>query len=384
MRMLSKLAAHAEQGTPQARTLADSALRDQVRGLLTGWDLADPNPEAYGQALQRLSQAGPGLAAPAQQMHAPEPDRVVKISLEADAVGPNVWRACATMVDTGRLAELVGLLEEASPDIKATQELWERAVSTDSLRWLLVHEPVDFATVDRLLPRLGERAADPLLDTLAEAEVRATRRAVLDRLKGLGPALGPNITGRLGDERWYVKRNLLTLLDELPKLPAGFSALQWLSHEDARVRLEAFKLGLKAPEERDRAIIQALADPEPRLTRMALIAARQGIPARAVPRVIALANNRQIPWELRLQAIRVLGGSRSPHAVEVLLAMTDGGRTLLRRPKLPPKSPELLAALSALATGWGVEPRATAVLARAALSSDPEIRAATDPTSRTA
>jgi hypothetical protein len=39
----------------------------------------------------------------------------------------------------------------------------------------------------------------------------------------------------------------------------------------------------------------------------------------------------------------------------------------------------LLVALTALATGWGREPRATAVLARAAMSADPEIRAATDP-----
>ncbi|MGH7538619.1 MAG: hypothetical protein ACREMF_08300 [Gemmatimonadales bacterium] len=379
MRMLSKLAAHAEQGSPQARPLADHALRDQVRALLSGWELNDPNPEAYGHALQRLSQAAPMFAAPTEQLYAPEPDRLVKMSLEVDVVGPNVWAACAAMVDQGRLAELVGLLEEAPPETNAAQQLWVRAVSTDTLRWLLANEPVDFATVDRLLPRLGERAADPLLDALAEAEVRATRRAVLARLIRLGPVLGPNITERLADERWYVKRNLLGLLDEMPELPVGFSALQWLAHPDARVRIEAFKIGLKSPEERDRVIIQALGDPEGRLVRLALIAAMREVPAGAVPRVIALVHNRQVPLDLRLQAIRVLGASRSPSAVDVLVGLTDGGRTLLGRHRLLPKSRELLAALAALAAGWGRDPRATAVLARAAMSADPDVRAATDP-----
>ena len=63
----------------------------------------------------------------------------------------------------------------------------------------------------------------------------------------------------------------------------------------------------------------------------------------------------------------------------MLIALTDGGRTLFGRHRLLPKSPEFLSALSALAAGWGREPRAIAVLARAALSVDRDIRAATDP-----
>jgi hypothetical protein len=55
MRMLSKLAANAERGAPAARPLADAALRDQVRAILSGWKLDDPTPEAYGMALQRMS-----------------------------------------------------------------------------------------------------------------------------------------------------------------------------------------------------------------------------------------------------------------------------------------------------------------------------------------
>ena len=55
VRMLSKLAAHAELGSEQARPAADSALREQVGQLLNGWQLADPNPDDYGKLLQHLA-----------------------------------------------------------------------------------------------------------------------------------------------------------------------------------------------------------------------------------------------------------------------------------------------------------------------------------------
>ena len=59
IRMLSKLAAHAEFGHEQARPFADDALRDQVSSLLADWNLADPNPDAYGRMLQHLATAAP-------------------------------------------------------------------------------------------------------------------------------------------------------------------------------------------------------------------------------------------------------------------------------------------------------------------------------------
>jgi hypothetical protein len=379
MRMLSKLAAQAEQGKPEARPLADRALREQVRGLLTGWSLADPNPEAYGMALQRMSQSSARFVESATGMHAPEPKRILEMSLEVDAVGPGVYRACGAMVDQGRLGELVDLLEAAPAGTTTAEELWGRAVSPDTLHWLLADEPVDFATVDRVLPRLGVLAADPLLDALASAEERATRRALLERLKQLGPILGPSITARLDDERWYVLRNLLTLLEELPQLPLGFTVVPWVTHPDPRVRLEAVKIGVQSPAERDRVLTQAFADADHRVVRLALIAALQAVPPAAVPNIIALAGDRQGPSDIRLQAIRLLGMVRVTDAFEELVTLVDGGRTLLGKRKLLPRSRDLIAAVAALATGWRNEPRALELLALAAVSDDADVRAATDP-----
>jgi hypothetical protein len=379
MRMLSKMAAHAEQGKPQARSLADRALREQVRGLLAGWTLADPNPEAYGMALQRMSQTSGRFVESTGGVHPTEPERLVQMSLEVDVVGPSVYRACGAMVDQGRLSQLIDLLEAAPEGTTSAEELWGKAVSPETLQWLLASEPVDFATVDRVLPRLGVLAADPLLDALASAEGRATRRGLLDRVKRLGPVLGPSIMARLTDDRWYVQRNLLTMLEELPQLPSGFAVLPWVSHADPRVRLEAFKIGVKAPEERDRVITQALSDREYRIVRVALIAALQGVPPSALPPIIALVTNRQGPPDVRLQAIRLLGIARAPEAFDELVKLVDGGRRLLGRRKLLPRSRELVAAITALATGWRSEPRALELLALAALSNDADVRAATDP-----
>jgi hypothetical protein len=56
VRMLSKLAAHAEQPTGSVlQTRSDAELRDQVRRLISSWELADPNPDDYTAALDSIS-----------------------------------------------------------------------------------------------------------------------------------------------------------------------------------------------------------------------------------------------------------------------------------------------------------------------------------------
>jgi ABC-type transport system involved in cytochrome c biogenesis permease component len=65
--------------------------------------------------------------------------------------------------------------------------------------------------------------------------------------------------------------------------------------------------------------------------------------------------------------------------LEALLELTDGGRSLLGRIRLPLKTPVLIAAVRALADAWAFDPRAAAVLAAAAESPDPEVRAAVLP-----
>src|SRR5206468_947141 len=82
-----KLAKHAEQGTAEVRPQADEALREQVRGLLRGWTLEDPNPEAYGTALHRMAAAAPVTGARSVWQQTAEPLRIVQTALETGVLG---------------------------------------------------------------------------------------------------------------------------------------------------------------------------------------------------------------------------------------------------------------------------------------------------------
>ncbi len=378
VRMLSKLAAHAETGVPDVRPQADAALREQVQQLLRGWTLRDPNPGAYGAALERMARAAPRSPGLEESGHPTEPDRIVAMALEVETVGPRVLDAVDRLLAEGRVGQLLDALAELPCPNGAAPAVWERIATVDAVRRLVAREPVDFKSLDRLVARVGMPAADPLLDALA-AETRGLRRGLLAQLAKMGAEIAPVVIARLDDERWYVIRNLLALLDDLPALPVGFSPARYAAHADARVRWQAVKLQLKLPAERDGALLVALRNADPRGVRLALTMARERCPDAVVPLLVERANDHGLTTDLRVLAIRALGATRAPAVLATLLDLTRGGRTFFRKRKLPPKSPELLVALAALATGWSHEPRARAALARAAASDDREIRAATDP-----
>src|SRR5213592_4410952 len=377
LRMLSKLAAHAEAGTAEVRPHADAALREQIQQLLEDWTLADPNPEAYGAALHGMSRAAPLFAPRAERADVAEPDRIVAMALEVDTVGPGVLAAADRVVEEGRLGQLLDALAQVGEAPAAAPEVWARLATPDVVRRLAGHEPVDFKTLERLVPRVGLPAAAPLLDALATAEARSTRRGLLAQLAKIGPELAPIVIARLDDPRWYVTRNLLALLEDLAPLPAGFSASSYLGHTDTRVRWQAVKLQVTLPAQRDAALANGLQDPDPRTLRLALglAVALQRCPDDAVEALVDRTTDGTSPVDVRSLAIRALGYARPPAALEALLRLASGGRSLFGREKLRAKSPEVLAALMALATGWGRHPRARAVLERAAAANDHEIRA---------
>ena len=381
VRLLSKLAQHAEHGTVELRPQADEALREQVRALLEGWTLEDPNPDGYGRALHRMTAATPPTILPRSgAIQDAEPIRIVQTAVETGVLGFAAWRAVERLVSEKHVGQLVEMLDESpqasQPAVRADiAPLWTRVTAPDVLGQLAQSEPPDFATIDRVLPRLSARAFEPLLDVLAASESRTTRRGLLDRLTRAPQELGAFISGRLaGDVPWYVARNLLLILDGLPGLPEGFSTAAFITHPDARVRREALKLALKIPAERELALLGALSDPDPRMVRVGLTAALEQCPSTAVQFVTRLAHDQSIASELRVLAIKVLGRATHPSALDALFQLVDGGNTWLGRRKLAPRSLELLAALMALAAGWRNDRKVAALLALAAASGDPDVR----------
>ncbi|MDQ6829333.1 MAG: hypothetical protein M3081_10750 [Gemmatimonadota bacterium] len=376
LRLLAKLALQAEEGGAALRAGANQALREQVQQLVERWDADLLNPDSYQKALDRMSRLKL-LAMMREREHPVEARRLVGLALEADMLGAPVWRAIAEMLRTGEISVLLDLLDRAPEGCQAAVEVWGRVATAENVRRMLKEEQVDLVLLDRLAARMGGVIIEPLLDALETAEARATRRKLLDLLSGFGDPVGPFIVQRLDmDAPWFVLRNLLTLLYRLPEMPGSFAPIRFMTYPDPRVRREAFKLLLRMPSKRDEAVTTAMADKDERIVQMALIAAGESCPRAAVPVIIRRVNEGTLHAELRLLAVRVAAAVKSPATLEWLLTFTAAKRRWFRKRTLARKSPEMIAALTALATQYRNEAGASNVLALASRDTDPEIRAA--------
>ena len=370
LRMLRKLGQHAERGPVGRRTMAESALREQMAELVQGWELADPNPDAYAAALQKMSMSTPTLIAASEQAYAPEPDRIVKMAIESGSVGEPVDRAVNDFMMKGRIPELVAILDAATQQNPATDRVRAKVQDPTMLFAALQTQPVDFSLVDQLVQQLGPRAADPMLDVLADSESRTLRRALIDRLVRIPDVTRPCLAKRIADPRWYVLRNMLYLAAELPGPPA-VDATPFSQHEDPRVRREALRVLFRSTE-RTRAICTALSDDDPKVKRLALNAVTEGgVPEPAVPLIIAVASDDEQETELRVAAIRSLAGKGGRVALDALLKLTEiRRRSLMDLVAQSTASPELVAAVAALGA-FRTEPRARERLELIAKGRDP-------------
>lgn len=93
----------------------------------------------------------------------------------------------------------------------------------------------------RLMQALGPRAVNSLVDLLAEEEEKGRRRLLIDLLTQVARDDPAPLLARLSDDRWYVVRNLLTVLrDTHSEALAGIG--NTASHPDHRVRMEALRV----------------------------------------------------------------------------------------------------------------------------------------------
>lgn len=163
--------------------------------------------------------------------------------------------------------------------------------------------------------------------------------------------------------------------------PEGFSPLPYISHGEARVRREAYRLLLDSPDGRAAAIVDGLSDPDSGILTMVLGAALPTCPPAAIPRLDTIVRDMSRNPEVRLMAVRALAGCPDPDRVSRLATVATQQRWW-GGCRLAPKSPVLLAVLKALADSYGDYPDASSVLALAARHRDPEIRAASAPMPR--
>lgn len=377
MRMLTKFAAHTGDDIPALREESETALREHVQRLIGEWTLDDPNPTAYGKALEGMAKADPLY--PASAAYPCEPSRLVAMGLEVGAVGDPVWRAVDALCDAGRMDEVLRLVEDA-PAGWARDAVRERIASPDRLRALL-ERGAEAVTLRAVAEPLGIAALDPLVDALADADDRLTEH-VGALLAPFAREAGEAILRRLPSARWGHQRVLIATLGRLPERPAGYTPLDWALHPDRAVRREAIRQMLRDPAQRDDGVLIALLDADEATLRLGLGAALAGCPPAAAPTCMQRADDATLPVDIRALAVRAVASARTPSVCQWLVQRSLGPKRLFGQALVEP-SPQLVAAVEGLAAHFPGDPEAGRVVALAARSRDPEVRAAARRTSGT-
>ena len=254
----------------------------------------------------------------------PEPERVLHMALESGAIGRVVWEAVAALSSGSDVRAVLDMLKAAPANSWAAELIGQQFASPARLSLLLREDPVDFDAVDALLRHLDITAAEPLLDELVSSSSRATRRGILERLARFGPDLEPLILPRLTDDRWFVLRNMLHVLNEADCSVQGVPLAAYQNHADPRVRREAVQLLLKDAATRDRALAGALRDTDPTIVQTAMKAARAGLPEAAATILAKRIVDPDFPPEFRAPALQLLGRSGAQHALECAAALCAG------------------------------------------------------------
>lgn len=372
LRLLHKFATQASQTDGPAGADAEAVLRANVARLLADWELEDPNPTGYTAVLDGLVRQAPLERADEAESTAGEAESVLQIALETGSLGARVYAALERLNSERRFARVAELLADA-PSQETADALWRRLATPARLREELGAAPVDWTVVEELAVRLGAMAANPLLDVLESAQDQSTRSRVLRVLARLGAAVEEPAAARLPGSPWFMQRNILVLFRNAGCWPATLPPETYTRHPDVRVRVEAYRLFLERPEHRARTIRDGMDDVDDGIARLALQAALEFCPADAAAGAErVLSAGRRSPETLAL-ALRLAARDRDLMPLRRLLPFAAHRRLLLGW-RTTPRSPLMLAAMSALATYWSEDPVAAAVLARARRHADAEVR----------
>jgi hypothetical protein len=223
--------------------------------------------------------------------------------------------------------------------------------------------------------RLGTSAAPVLLSAALVFEDVKARAQLYELLQPFGDEAGPAIAEMISDTVPTVQRELLVLLGRLNALPSGFSAHAYLGNSDPLVRREAVRLLLRDATARGEAVMRALEDGDDRVVFVGLTAAQEKCPPPAIDLIKHRIERGELDSQLRTMGIRIVAQQRTMETLSWLLDLVVTEARWPRRPKLRASTPEMLAALSMIATGWFDDAAAATVLKLAEQSKDAEVRA---------
>jgi hypothetical protein len=386
IRVLTKMAKHAETGAETQRVVADRSLREAVSRLVGQWSLDDPNPDGYRAVLEHASRSPVPNASqtPNGSADAPgacEPERIVQMALELGVVGSTLWRSVDRMSKDGEVGRILELIDGAAE--RATVDAVLKRLSDDgALRRVLQAERIDFPVVERFVRLMGVSTTPVLLEAAEEATEMKPRERLYDIVAQAGPQAVSATARRLaeasqGGGRATAQRELLTLLGKLmtPEMPLPLEVdlRRFLRHDDAHVRREAVRLLLRTPK-RDEAVLAGLNDADGRIVYLTLTAALERCAREGLSVIRGRVERGELDAPLRALGIRAVATLRTPDTLRWLIDRVSARSALFRRRRLLPVSPESLAALTAICGSWRQDPDAAEVIMLANRSKMPEIR----------
>jgi hypothetical protein len=298
---------------------------------------------------------------------------MVQIAIEVGSMGPQVRAAMVDLCRAGRAEVLLDLVERA-PTPEAVAPVWEFLKGERILEALLQQPRIDMPLVARFVKRLGIETASTLLSVAAVFDDAKTRAQFYDLLQSLGDEVGPSMAERIANSPPVMQRELLAQLGRLGALPSGFSARSYLESEEALVRREAVRLLLRNAAERDETIMAALSDPDDRVVFAGLTIAQEKCPPAGIQLIRQRVDRGELDSQLRTMGIRIVAQQHTPDTLTWLLGFVVTETQWARRPKLRGSTPEMLAALSMVATHWRNDPKAEPVIRLAEQSRDSEVR----------
>jgi len=241
----------------------------------------------------------------------------------------------------GRLIDIVRLLSEHEKDERFSEKASEALAEyySDAFVGGLIES---FRVVGRqvreeawkLCDFYGERIIPKLIDALIDDSSQVNRRFFIGILKEFGDRIIPEVLRKLGDSRWYVKRNMLYILGDCQTPDIVPHIRPYCRHENRKVSIEAIKCLLNVG---DRYGIDALKD---YIRSESGEAAREWIALAGayrvrelVPDLLAVLRKRALTGSdlyEKIPVVKALGEIGDPRALDALRDLVLGKSILFR------------------------------------------------------
>jgi len=207
----------------------------------------------------------------------------------------------------------------------AIRELAKVSIVEELAGQLTIKDQPQRENIQAVLDEVKSVSIPILLQRLADEEETFGRGAILNALERYGEAVRPHLEKWLQDDRWYVVRNAIGLMQQVGGPGDSTTIREFLDHPNSKVRLEALRFLYRHPvnvsEER---MARLLDDKDPEVQARAVYALGVLLGPKGLKRLKSLARKPflgegDVP--MREMAIRGIGRQGGQNALSFLMGL---------------------------------------------------------------